>query len=186
MDKRAAVLAGLGVVALIVVAGRQKMSKIAAFVQSYLDGARTAAKAYNLPVWLFLTAGAHESGMGLSQLAQKGYNFFGFTADDPKSAWRMAGKATVQMPTTEWKGATAYKTTRYFRKYSTPAESFMDYGRLLTVQPRYAAAVTAARAGDIPGTFAALGRSGYATDPGYGAKLAGVYQSIAPLVKGVV
>lgn len=180
MEKRtAALLAGLGVMAAVLYAvGRKPLTKIGSFVFGALDGAKRAGVAYNLPSWLFLTAGAHESGMGLSQLARNANNFFGFTADSPTDPWNVAGKATISMPTTEWKNGIPYKTSRKFRAYATPYDSFMDYGRLLTTAPRYAAAVAAARSGDIRGTFAALGRSGYATDPGYGDKLASVYNTI--------
>lgn len=166
------------------------------FIRDSVNGARLAGAKYNLPVWLFLTAGAHESAYGGSGLSIEGNNFFGFTADDPNSAWRKEGRPTIQKLTHEWvktpaktdkvksgpdaKGLYYVARVRYFRKYATPAESFMDYGRLLTSHPRYAPAVAAARAGNPLEAFKALGTSGYATDPKYGEKLAGVYKSVAP------
>jgi len=176
------------------------VNKILAYVRSVLDGARRAGTFYNLPSWLFVTAGAHESAMGLSQLALQANNFFGFTADSPTDPWNVAGKPRVYMPTHEWvskpamgdkvvsqkpglTGITYYvERPRWFRKYSTPYDSFMDYGRLLTTAPRYAPAVAAARAGDPGTTWARLGSSGYASDPGYGTKLAGVYRQVAQYI----
>lgn len=200
MNRGVAVL-GLAALAALYLAGRTKMGNMIAFIRETLNGARIAAKQFNLPAWLFLTAGAHESGLGISGLAREANNFFGFTADDPNGSWRKAGKPTVQKLTHEWvktpvqtdvvksgpnaQGLYYVARVRYFRKYATPAESFMDYGRLLTSYPRYAAAVTAARAGDPMGTFKALGGSGYATDPEYGTKLARVYQSVASNLKAV-
>ena len=157
-------------------------SKILTFVTSAVNGARTASAEYNLPIWLFLTAGAHESGMGLSKLAQDGFNFFGITADNPKDPWNVAGKPRVFYETKEWIGGKPTVVKRYFRKYASPADSFRDYGRLLTSNARYAKAVAAAREGDVVGTFKALGASGYATDPTYGTKLAGVYSSVKDFI----
>jgi flagellar protein FlgJ len=187
MNRRTAVVVGVVVATavLLLTIGRTTVTKITTFVSAFVNGAKAAAAQYNLPVWLFLTAGAHESAMGLSQLARNGYNFFGFTADDPKSAWRTSGKPTIQLPTTEYKNGIPYKTVRYFRKYASPAESFADYGRLLTANARYAPAVAAARAGSPAETFLALGKSGYATDPTYGTKLASVYQSMLTAIKAV-
>lgn len=199
MNKRAVVLISLGLGALYLwsktaAGGKMTTSKILNFVTGSVGAARAAGAEYNLPVWLFLTAGAHESAAGLSGLAIEANNFFGFTADDPKSNWRMAGKPTVQKLTHEWvkkpgvndkvesgpdsKGMYYVSRTRYFRKYPSLLDSFRDYARLLTTRARYAPAVAAAREGDVAGAFKALGTSGYATDPTYGKKLAGVYKSV--------
>ena len=199
MNSNNTVLMALGALALYLwskssVGGKMATSKILSFVTGSIGAARAAGAEYKLPVWLFLTAGAHESASGLSGLAIEANNFFGFTADDPKSNWRMAGKPTIQKPTHEWvakpgvndkvisgpdaKGLFYVSRTRYFRKYPSLLDSFRDYARLLTTSARYAPAVAAAREGDVAGAFKALGTSGYATDPTYGEKLAGVYKSV--------
>ena len=114
-------------------------AKIISFVTGSIGAARAAGAEYNLPVWLFLTAGAHESDAGLSGLSVEANNFFGFTADDPKSDWRMAGKPTIQKLTHEWvqkpgvndkvergpdaKGLYYVARTRYFRKYPSLLDS---------------------------------------------------------------
>jgi len=206
MDRRTAnILVAVGTLAALLYAvGGMPVNKILAYVRAVLDGAKRAGKVYNLPSWLFITAGGHESAMGLSKLALLHNNFFGFTADSPSDPWNVAGKPRVNMPTHEWvskpaqgdvvvsqstkmvegKPVITYYVARprWFRKYATPYDSFLDYGRLLTTAPRYAPAVVAARKGDIAETWKALGSSGYATDPGYGTKLAGVYRSVAQYI----
>ena len=156
------------------VLGVRTVSKIKDFVVKAMSAAQAVAKESNLPVWLILTQAAHESGFGLSGLTLKANNLFGFTGD----SWKKANKPVIEMPTTEYKDGKPYKTTRPFRRYGSWLESMRDYARLLTTQPRYAPAIERARAGDIAGTWDAMGRSGYATDPGYGNKLSGVYESL--------
>jgi flagellar protein FlgJ len=168
-------VAAVAVVALIYSGGR-KMTKVETFVARFKDSAVRVGQESGLPFWLILTQAAHESAMGLSALALKGMNFFGFTGE----AWAKAGKPTVAMPTREFIKGAWVAVTRPFRAYASPDDSMRDYARLLTTQPRYAEVVKAARAGDVGGTFAALGRSGYATDPTYGQKLQGVYNVLKP------
>jgi flagellar protein FlgJ len=62
-----------------------------------------------------------------------------------------------------------YKVKDYFRKYATPADSFIDHGRFFQRNPRYAAAM-AAKAD--PNKFAdKIAAAGYASDPNYAASL---------------
>jgi flagellar protein FlgJ len=174
--KAIVVVAALAVAALIL--GGRKMPKVEMFVKRFIDSAKRVGAEFNLPYWLILTQAAHESAMGLSALAMKANNFFGFTGE----AWAKEGKPTVAMPTREFLNNAWVAVSRPFRAYAGADDSFRDYARLLTTKPRYAEVVKAARAGDIAGTFKALGLSGYATDPTYGQKLAGVYQSIKPFI----
>lgn len=115
---------------------------------------------------------AHESAWGTSGLTDKANNLFGFTAE-LGTYWRTQGRAFVEMPTTEWKGGAAYKTTRPFRAYASWEESYRDWARLMQI-PHYAAALPFARAGNLKGFAAALQAAGYATDPAYASKLEGV------------
>jgi flagellar protein FlgJ len=63
--------------------------------------------------------------------------------------------------------------TAKFRAYSSYAESFADYARLMKTSPRYREVLAgAAQAGDAAAGFArGLQRAGYATDPAYADKL---------------
>jgi hypothetical protein len=62
--------------------------------------------------------------------------------------------------------------TASFRAYSSPAESFADYVRLLKTSPRYQQALQAGT--DVQGFARGLQRAGYATDPRYAAKIAAI------------
>ena len=75
-------------------------------------------------------------------------------------------------PTSECVNGSCFPSVASFRMYRTMADSFQDHDRFLRLNSRYAAALQAA--GD-PDLFAArLQQAGYATDPGYAAKLIGL------------
>jgi len=167
-------LAVVAAIAGLFILWRMSMGKVQKFVTDLLSQANAVSKEYNLPVWLIMSQAAHESAYGLSGLTLKAYNLFGFTGE----AWKKAGKPVIEMPTTEWKDGKAYKTTRPFRRYTSLGDSMRDYARLMTTQPRYASVVAAARRGDVQAAFDLLTSSGYATDPTYGAKVAGVYKGL--------
>jgi flagellar protein FlgJ len=187
MDRREGVILGglgLGLIYLLTqktkapVVGRALVGRISDFILKNKDAATRVGKEYNLPVWLILTQGGHESGFGTSGLTLKANNLFGFTGE----AWAKEGKPTVAMPTREFLKGVWVAVTRPFRAYASIEESMRDYARLLTTQPRYAESVANARRGDVPATWAALGRSGYATDPTYGEKLAGVHKLVGQVL----
>lgn len=173
-------LAGLGLIALAVMSRgkaavrRVSMGRVGDFVEKNRAAAEVVGREFGLPAWLILTQGGHESAWGLSGLTAKANNMFGFTGND----WKKAGKPVVEMPTREFLKGQWVALTRAFRAYPSVADSMRDYARLLTSQPRYSATVSSARAGNPAETWAALGRSGYATDPTYGEKLAGVYHLV--------
>ena len=56
-----------------------------------------------------------------------------------------------------------------FRAYGSYEESFRDYARLITQNPRYAQA--SQQTASVQGYTNGLQRAGYATDPAYAAKL---------------
>lgn len=133
------------------------------YIAAYLPFAREAEKASAVPALVALAQSALETGWGTSVA---GYNFFGIRADR------------------SWKGPVACITTREvldgvaqvqhgqaFRAYSTPRESFLDWGRFLATMPRYKQAFN--RAGDpqsvewAKGFARAIAAAGYATDPKY-------------------
>ena len=144
------------------------------FVEAMNEDARKVGQEFQIPPALILTQAAHESAFGASQLAQKAFNLFGFTGE----SWKRQGKMVVEMPTREFIKGVWVKLTRPFRAYTTTLDSMRDYARLLTTQPRYSKVIEYARAGNLQRAFDELGRSGYATDPNYSAKLTGVYQTV--------
>ena len=74
---------------------------------------------------------------------------------------------------TEYVGGVARKTVEKFRAYSSYAESFADYARLIGNNPRYAATLKSADAAQFAQS---LQKAGYATDPNYASKLTAVIQ----------
>ena len=186
MTTREKVFVAVGAFALLVYLTRKKvvvyskktMGKIDTFISKNREAAAIVGREFNLPVWLIITQGGHESAFGESALSLKANNLFGFTGQ----TWAKEGKPTVAMPTREFLKGVWVAVTRPFRAYPSVADSMRDYARLLTTQPRYALAVAAARAGNVQGTWDALGKSGYATDPTYGEKLAGVYSVVKTLL----
>ena len=84
---------------------------------------------------------------------------------------------TQLLPTTEYVDGSPVQKLEKFRKYSTPQEGLADYLRLLTSSPRYASALQARNPVEF---FAALQKSGYATDPNYARKLEATFSSLYP------
>ena len=106
---------------------------------------------------LVLAQAALESGWGESA---PGGNFFGI-----KSHGRPNGQV---LSTSEYVDGQYVPENASFRTYSSPAQSFHDYGSFLLENPRYQAVMSAK---GLPAQIAAMGASGYATDPEYSGKL---------------
>lgn len=175
------------------------MDKKRAYVLAAWEAASKVAAEAGWPRDLLITVSALESGWGVSKLTQQANNLFGFKSSP---LWINNGGAFVKMPTREiyssvaaipkdeelvstpipmtvnGKPAVEVMVNARFRKYPSWEDSMRDYTRLVTVQPRYAKASAAAKAGDLPAYFAAIKEGGYATDPEYPAKLAATYRSI--------
>ena len=136
------------------------------FVFRMLPAAQRASEASGVPVQLIMAQAALESGWGRREIrAEDGktsYNLFGIKAD---KNWK---GPVVEATTVEYVNGAAQKTQATFRAYGSYEESFCDYARFLTSNPRYANVL----ATQSP-TEAAHGlqRAGYATDPNYGGKL---------------
>lgn len=132
------------------------------FIQQMWPYAQEVARETGIDPRIILAQGALESGWGRSA---PGNNFFGIKGP---------GQA---LGTTEVGPNGSYRTTDNFRSYGTLGESVADYGRLL-LTPRYDAVRNAT---GLDAQAAALGRSGYATDPNYGQKVRSIAQNIVPL-----
>jgi flagellar protein FlgJ len=70
-----------------------------------------------------------------------------------------------------------------FRAYSSHAESFADYARLMQSSPRYREVV--AHSGDAQRFAQGLQRAGYATDPHYADKLGRVINTTLRLQRSL-
>lgn len=142
------------------------------FVQRMWQSARSAEQATGMPAQFILGQAALESGWGRREIrnpdGSTSHNLFGIKAG---SSWK---GATVDAVTTEYTGGIARKVTEKFRAYSSYAESFADYARLITNNPRYAETLSA---GPDAAKFArSLQSAGYATDPNYANKLTRVIE----------
>jgi len=142
------------------------------FVQARWADAQAAGEATGVPAQFILGQAALESGWGRRDIknadGSTSHNLFGIKAT---GNWK---GATVDAVTTEFVGGVARKVTEKFRAYSSYAESFADYARLLTSNPRYAGTL---KAGTDAAQFATnLQQAGYATDPLYAKKLTSVIQ----------
>ena len=136
------------------------------FVSRMLPAAQQASQASGVPAQLIMAQAALESGWGKREIraddGKASYNLFGIKAD---KSWK---GPVIETTTTEYVNGVAQKTQAAFRAYGSYEESFSDYARFLTSNPRYAN-VLATR--DPAEAAHGLQRAGYATDPNYGGKL---------------
>lgn len=139
------------------------------FVNRLRSSAEQASRTTGIPAHHILGQAALESGWGKREIrmpdGSTSHNLFGIKAGKD---WN--GKV-AEVTTTEYHNGVASKQVERFRAYGSYAEAFRDYAGLLSDNPRYADVVgeTDARA------FAqGLQQAGYATDPKYAEKLAGV------------
>ncbi len=140
------------------------------FVDRFKDAAIAAAEATGLPAKVILGQAALESGWGKHEVRDANgsgsFNLFGIKAG---ANWT---GATVDAITTEVVNGVAQKVVQKFRAYASYADSFIDYAKMVANNPRYEKAMQVA--GDALKYATEMGKSGYATDPNYGSKLARV------------
>jgi len=145
-----------------------------AFLESIAPWARQAAERLGVAPELVQAHAALESGWGQRPLrtadGASSHNLFGIKAG---AAWQ---GATGESTTTEYVNGAALKTRERFRAYPDAASAFQDYARVLTDSPRYRAALNTGS--DAQAFAEGLARGGYATDPGYAAKLARIAGSL--------
>ena len=144
------------------------------FVSRMLPAAQRASQASGVPAQLIMAQAALESGWGKREIragdGKTSYNLFGIKAD---KGWK---GPVVRAATTEYVNGLAQKTQANFRAYSSYEESFTDYARFLTSNPRYSNALATQ---DPAAAAHGLQRAGYATDPEYGGKLVRLMKQMA-------
>jgi flagellar protein FlgJ len=139
----------------------------AEFVNRMMPSIQRAAAALGVDPAGMLAQAALETGWG-QRMPRTGdgspsYNLFGIKAGED---WNGA-RATAESMEVVNGVASPRRTT--FRAYASPEESVNDFANLLKGSPRYKDVIAAgANAGEYA---AAMGRSGYASDPDYGNKL---------------
>jgi flagellar protein FlgJ len=136
------------------------------FVDRVGGAAQRASAVVGVSAEYLVAQAALESGWGSREIKNKdgssSHNLFGVKAG---SSWK---GSTVDVVTTEYKDGVPQKIVQKFRSYASDAEAFQDYAQTISSSSRYKG-LSEVR---TPDEFAqVMQRSGYATDPEYGAKL---------------
>lgn len=141
------------------------------FLRTHQDAAQKAEAQSGIPAAFMVAQAAHESGWGRHEIrnadGSASHNLFGIKAG---AGWN---GPVAEITTTEYVAGEAQKVTAKFRAYSSYAESFQDYARMLKESPRYAGVIAqvSSAAPSAQGYAQGLQRAGYATDPAYADKL---------------
>jgi peptidoglycan hydrolase FlgJ len=139
----------------------------AEFVDQVMPAIRRAAGALGVNPLGLLAQAALETGWGqrMPRTAEgsPSLNLFGIKAGEE---WTGA-RATAD--TLEFSNGVATPRRTAFRAYGSIEESVSDFANLLKNSPRYRDALAAG--GDTQAYIERIGKSGYATDPGYANKL---------------
>lgn len=140
------------------------------FVERLGSDAEAVSRDTGIPVRFLLGHAALESGWGRVEIraadGTPSHNLFGIKAG---AGW--TGR-TVDVQTTEYAGGVAQKKVETFRAYDSYRDSLRDYANLLATSPRYAGVLK--NTNDAHAYARELQDSGYATDPHYADKLAGI------------
>ena len=147
--------------------GRPQAPHVREFQDKLGGHAADAERTTGIPAKFMLGQAALETGWGKRQIrnadGSSSNNLFGIKAGP---GWK--GKVATAV-TTEYVNGVPQTRVEKFRAYDSPADSFKDYARLITTNPRYEKVL--ASAGDAAGFAHGLQKAGYATDPLYAAKL---------------
>ncbi|MBI3529254.1 MAG: flagellar assembly peptidoglycan hydrolase FlgJ [Betaproteobacteria bacterium] len=140
------------------------------FIERLAPDAEAVSRDTGIPVRFLLGHAALESGWGRAEIraadGTPSHNLFGIKAG---AGW--PGR-TVEVQTTEYAGGVAQKKVETFRAYDSYRDSLRDYANLLATSPRYAEVLK--NTNDARAYARELQDAGYATDPRYADKLAGV------------
>lgn len=130
----------------------------AAFIKAHLATAQAVKQKFTIPVSVTLAQSAIETGWGCHVV---GNAYFGVK--------KLANEPFVEAATNEVINGQTVVVRAKFSSYADYAAAAVGYGNFLTTQPRYKKAFEHK---DDPKAFAqAVAAAGYATGPGYGAKL---------------
>lgn len=151
---------------------RSRHAHVRAFEDRLTHHAEAASRATGIPAKFMLGQAALETGWGRREIrgadGSNSHNLFGIKAT---GGWK--GKV-VEVATTEYVNGVPQLKREKFRAYDSYEESFRDYARLLSSNPRYENVI--ANAQDASSFARGLQRAGYATDPQYAAKLTRIIQ----------
>ena len=144
-----------------------------AFLAQHAQAARQAQASSGIPATFMVAQAALETGWGKHEIrfddGRTSHNLFGIRAG---ANWK---GPVAEIWTTEFVNGSAQKVRGQFRAYGSYEESFNDYARLISQNPRYANAMR--NLGDPQAFAASLQQAGYATAPNYANVLASVIQT---------
>jgi flagellar protein FlgJ len=147
--------------------GRVQAPHVRSFQEKVMSHAQEAERATGIPAKFMVGQAALETGWGKREIrnpdGSASNNLFGIKAGP---GWK--GKVATAH-TTEYVNGVPHTKVEKFRAYESYADSFKDYAKLITNNPRYEKVL--ANAKDAAGFAQGLQRAGYATDPLYAAKL---------------
>lgn len=151
----------------VTASGRSQAPHVRNFQDKLGSHADEASRATGIPAKFMLGQAALETGWGKREIknadGSTSHNLFGIKAGP---GWK--GKVATAV-TTEYVNGVPRTRVEKFRAYDSYADSFKDYAKLITHNPRYEKVL--ANATDASGFAQGLQRAGYATDPLYAAKL---------------
>jgi flagellum-specific peptidoglycan hydrolase FlgJ len=137
------------------------------FIASIGEAAVESQEKTGIPASVTIAQAILESYWGSSRLSREANNYFGI-----KAQTRSGTAGMLWLDVWEVIGGRSIMQTQPFRAYNTIAESFVDHARFILENGRYTSAL--AVRGDARQFARELNRDGYATDPGYAAKLIGL------------
>jgi flagellar protein FlgJ len=146
---------------------RSQSPHVKAFQDKLSAHAEEASRATGIPAKFMLGQAALESGWGKREIrnpdGSSSNNLFGIKAGP---GWK--GKVATAV-TTEYVNGVPQTRVERFRAYDSYADSFKDYARMISNNPRYEKVM--ANSSDAAAFARGLQQAGYATDPFYAAKL---------------
>jgi flagellar protein FlgJ len=152
-----------------------------AFLARHAQAARQAQATSGIPATFMVAQAALETGWGKQEIrlpdGQTSHNLFGIRAS---ANWK---GPVAEIWTTEFINGAPQKVRGQFRAYGSYEESFNDYARLISQNPRYASAMR--NLGDPQAFATSLQQAGYATAPNYANVLASVIQTTQRLQDSV-
>ncbi|MDR0435262.1 MAG: glucosaminidase domain-containing protein [Propionibacteriaceae bacterium] len=138
------------------------------FIQSLVPFAQAEEREFGVPTSVSLAQAIVETGWGYTTLNEIGFNYFGIKCTRVVSPYQ---DGCWNLSTYEYLNGEYVSVDAGFRTYATVADSFMDHGRFLRVNERYADAFETTTSDDFAQAIAA---AGYATSPTYAQTLISV------------
>lgn len=152
-----------------------------AFLAQHAQAARQAQASSGIPATFMVAQAALETGWGRHEIrfddGRTSHNLFGIRAS---ANWK---GPVAEIWTTEYVNGSPQRVRGQFRAYGSYEESFNDYARLISQNPRYANAMR--NLGDPQAFAASLQQAGYATAPNYASVLSSVIQTAQRLQDSV-